>query len=195
MDTPKYLTDLRQATRPSHDALEQLTEGGKLMDDQPDLNIYKKLLATHYRFHLEVSRQVKSHNIEVLDWPECNRIAALKNDLDQLNIDANNQDITLPISSPSFAIGLCYVSEGSCMGNQMMLNSLKDNSTFQSWQADHFLSSCKESFGERWKDFKAIMQPYGESDYASLEAGALAGFDLFAQLWKSEVSRNNMLIE
>lgn len=181
--TPTYLHKIRSATQPAHQALEQLTESERLLTDTPDKSLYTRLLLTHFQYHIELGRLVQHARLEILDWPSCSRIAALRADLRQLQISPQSSAHTISYRSAAYVMGLCYVSEGSCLGNQMMHNKMKESQVFLSWQADRFFMSCREGFAQRWKSFLQLMEPYGEQHYAELEAGCLAGFELFKKLW------------
>lgn len=185
---PEYLSNLRAATREAHESLETLTQSHKLIEQEvPDREVYQTLLTCHYLFHKEVARHVEATlpaGEELLDWPACNRIPALKADLEQLGVKLPEEDVEyLPVKSYSYAVGLCYVSEGSCLGNQQMLKVLSAKEEFNSWNANNFFLSCREGFGQRWRSFMGLMDTHGTQHYSDLEAGGIEGFELFKKLW------------
>lgn len=185
---PEYLNNLRAATRQAHESLETLTQSHKLIEqDVPDRKVYETLLTCHYLFHKEVARHVEatlSDGAALLDWPACNRIPALKADLDKLGVTLTEPGKeNLPTQSLAYAVGLCYVAEGSCLGNQQMLKVLSAKPEFNNWQADNFFLSCREGFGQRWRTFMGLMEPHGTENYQQLEAGGVDGFKLFERLW------------
>lgn len=184
---PSYLHTLRAATKEAHQSLEALTGGEQMIRGELDQTQYQRLLGSHFLYHQELARhftRMEPSTQAILDWPACKRIPALQTDLKQLHVVLQASDFSqLDLRSPAFTMGLCYVSEGSCLGNQQLLRALQSQPTFVSWKADHFFQSCREGFGERWKTFLSLLHPYGESSYPDLEAGAVAGFDYFKQLW------------
>ncbi|MEO9870314.1 biliverdin-producing heme oxygenase [Ekhidna sp.] len=184
-EIPLYLTNLRNATRKAHERLELLTESD-LFFEQPSKAYYSKLLQTHYYHHLTIAKHttaIANDGNKILDWPDCIRLDALRKDLSQLGVEVSDS-IDISTTKPAaYVVGLCYVSEGSCMGNQMMLQALKKHEEFNSWQASYFFESCKKDFGIRWKSFLEAMHPYGEHDYDKLESGSLHGFELFEKIW------------
>ena len=189
---PSYLVKLRTATQASHKELEQITESESAINGI-DLEWYTHFLKTHLYHHKVIADHLTKNHIEdILDWPKCRRISALEQDLLQLTGYAsdNNSFIPLPSNTFAFAVGLCYVSEGSCMGNQMMYKHFRSDEQFQSWQASSFFKECANEWGMRWKAFRAIMDEVGNSNYEELEKGAIFGFQRFGKLWKKDQSNS-----
>ena len=187
-DVPKYLKALRLATRNAHTAVERASGVKSLFSNSPDLNVYKRLIATHYFYHLVVAKNTatmaKVKNTFILDWPDCSRISQLENDLSLLGMSTQKESFIPQYTSPAFTVGLCYVSEGSCLGNQMIYRSLKGNPVFEAWGAAEFLKGCTDSIHQRWASFLEVMSVYGQNHYEELEKGAMAGFSLFQQTLK-----------
>lgn len=187
---PQYLSNLRAATQNAHKELERIT-GSETVMNEITLNWYVKMLSVHLLHHSTIANHLKENHIStILDWPLCSRIPALQKDLEQLNEQAPDKPsfVQFPSKSYAFAIGLCYVSEGSCMGNQMMYKQFKRNEQFVLWGASSFFQECSKDWGVRWKAFMQIMHEVGSSDYKQLEKGALFGFQHFGELWKSRSS-------
>ena len=185
------LASLRERTRPLHDAVESLTGGERFLTGEFDPDHYCHFLLTHYLYHLEVARQVAawpSLEGNVLDWPDSSRIDGLRDDLDRLGLrEATLQTlapITLPLRSPGYALGLCYVSEGSVLGSKRMYEGLRANSHFNQIRADRFFRIGKEGMGGRWKTFLEILLDEAENHRDEVEEGAVAGFELFGRIWE-----------
>ncbi|MEM7110311.1 MAG: biliverdin-producing heme oxygenase [Bacteroidota bacterium] len=183
-----HLEKLRNATKPLHDELEVLTASDSMLD-KVSLPAYRRFLSIHYLHHLLIAKQIQEAKLQILDWPECIRIAALQKDLEMLNADVSFademiSDMDLRHSSQEACVGLCYVSEGSSMGNRMMLKHFKQDKHFRSWNADNFLSSSDRNFKKRWQSLLTMIHEAGEKNYGNLEAGGLFGFQSFATLWK-----------
>lgn len=185
--TSPLLSSIRIATRPLHDNLEQLTGANYMMEDQLDWSVYERLLITHYLFHQEVARhftQIISGHPSVLDWPACKRIIALERDLKILKHETDPVGVPqIDVSSFAFALGLCYVAEGSCMGNIQLLKAMKKYEDFQQRGAFHFFESCKSDFSVRWKMFLAQLETHGNTSSSVVVEGAIEGFKYFAELW------------
>ena len=189
-----FLRQLREKTHPIHQRLEQTTNGHQLMKAFEPAG-YTTLLQCHYWYHLEVAHQLSAHpefsDRPLLDWPACARIDALEADLRSLSLSQTLPHPSVPklaVESPAFAVGMCYVSEGSCMGNQQMYRAFQPQASFQSLGADRFFRESSIGFSSRWKEFLQRMIPYGEAAYEELEAGALAGFARFETLFLSDRS-------
>ena len=189
----QLLTQIRAETRPLHQRLEQVTEGENLMGSAFDLAHYKQLLLSHYWYHLEVARHISackdSSKQAILDWPECKRIMALAHDLKKLNIDMadleQNRPAALPIHSWGFAMGLCYVSEGSALGNQQIFKALSKHDSFQNLGVDEFFSCSKSGLSERWKTFLGLLANVSSNEHESTIRGAISGFQYFEKLYLS----------
>ncbi len=184
---PVFLRNLRKTTKPAHCELEELTEGNKLLSGDFDAHHYARLLQSHLAFHQELARHVV-HTVgePLLDWPDCARIPALAHDLGQLGLGvALTSDLTLPLQTEAYTLGLCYVAEGSCMGNMQLHRALAKHEDFQALEADHFYLSCGAGFKARWQSFLQRLAHAGDHAYLELEKGAVDGFGYFGRLWRS----------
>ncbi|MEM9986053.1 MAG: biliverdin-producing heme oxygenase [Bacteroidota bacterium] len=184
---PTFLEHLRMATRPAHTRLERLTEGNKLLSGDFEVHHYGRLLRSHLAYHRELSRHV-AHTVTepLLDWPDCARIPALAHDLESLGLTGKvSPGLTLPLQSEAYTLGLCYVAEGSCMGNMQLHRALSRHEHFQALEADHFYLSCGTGFRARWQSLMQRLAHPGAHAYPELEKGALDGFDYFGRLWRS----------
>lgn len=188
---PIFLTSLRNATKAAHQALEDTVESNKLIQaDGSSFSLphYRALLGCHYVIHRKVSHQFFAHQDQMravcLDWPDCERIQALEKDLGVLEFTFSTANFpTMEATSIAQVLGMCYVVEGSCMGNMQLLKGLSKSPDFNEMGADHFLKSCKTDFSHRWKQFIAYLTPYGEERYEELEAGASQAFSYFKIIW------------
>ncbi len=184
---PVYLQSIRKATRDAHEELESIVGTQSLGKEHFDLNNYTSLLTCHFHMHHEVARHFNALESQVssfpLDWPDCKRIHFLEEDLQQLKALPASPLTRIPLRSLPFALGLCYVVEGSCMGNAQLWKMLRGNETFMRLGAYRFLAHCKEGLSERWKSFLPYMETYGADRYEELEEGAMKGFDGFKSLW------------
>ena len=183
---------MRTVTAPSHKRLEKITEGDKLLNEGFDLAHYKRLLMSHYLFHLEIARHISacsdSQQIKILDWPACVRIPALAEDLSKLGIDkATLKDMyheRLPLHSQGFAIGLCYVAEGSALGNQQIYKALSKHQAFMDLGIKSFLEVSGTGLSKRWKSLLEIIASLPPDQHPSTIQGASSGFRLFEDIYK-----------
>ena len=196
--TPPSLTRLREATRTVHKSLETLTNSDELLYSTPDLKHYQSFLAAQYVLHRAVeSRTTKLLErdplTQWLDWPDCQRTRALEADLQTLafNTEHDTQEHS-PDDSHAKLLGLVYVCEGSCIGNQRLFTALNKHENFREWRSSEFLRSCKSGFSERWKPVVAAIDtlatqgsPVDGSGYDDIEQGALEGFDIFKSSWNA----------
>lgn len=183
---PNYLENLRAATTDAHRELELYAHSPNLLSNSPTKEIYKKLIQAHYTFHLHIASLFRMHSsiTPILDWPNCARIDELRKDLMDLDLVVKPLNVTHNFNSTinqAYVFGICYVSEGSCLGNQMMLKHLEKSEIFNSWNAKSFFESCTVNFKERWQTFLKEMHHFGINNYEDLETGALDGFAYFKQ--------------
>jgi heme oxygenase len=113
----------------------------------------------------------------------------LERDLEALSVDINPDEFSqLDTDCTGRALGLLYVCEGSCIGNQQLYTALKKHRQFVDWGSDAFLSGCKSGFAERWKATLGLLAEHCRNDvsslqYKNMENGALAGFKLYGVYW------------
>ncbi len=194
--TPPSLTQLREATRTVHKSLETLTNSDELLHSTPDLNHYQSFLAAQYVLHKAVASRAaklleRNPLTQWLDWPDCPRTQALEADLNTLAFTMDSSDeASSAEDSHAKLLGLVYVCEGSCIGNQRLFSALNKHDNFRQWHSSEFLRSCKTGFSERWKPVVAAIDslatagsPVDGSGYDDIEQGALEGFDIFKSGW------------
>jgi len=193
---PECLVRLRKATRDIHSSVEQYTDSDRLLGDSPNREHYQQFLGSHYLLHCQVaihSRRVAliEKDSGLLDWPDCPRIQALESDLHRqaLSVKVCGQAES-HYQSHAFALGLVYVCEGSCIGNQRVLKALMRHACFEQWNSKAFLSTCKADFSSRWKSVLDSLVKISEnssdidgSGYDDIERGAVAGFELYKTYW------------
>lgn len=195
MNLPNYRDQLRSRTQLIHQSIEVLTNSECLLSGSPTKPHYARLLKAHLALH----QRVRCHcsavlnaepDANLLDWPNCRRISALKKDLHNLGETHLPAEQPEPRTSPGFTTGLLYVCEGSCLGNQQLMAALKKSKSFQNWQASAFFSSCNEGFGARWRTVLDLIDAIARIDstsdtpgYKELENGALFGFEVFRRSW------------
>jgi len=188
---PSYLHNLRAETKAQHQATENMTEGHRFLEGQFEVNHCRRLLQCHYLYHLSVAEQVKQHPFftqnPILDWPKCERIPALEEDLQKLDggIKLKEQLQLTSAEEDAFIVGLVYVSEGSVLGNRQLHKAMQKQDSFVALGADHFFRIAAGGLAERWKSFLQLMHPYGMKAETQLIQGANAGFNHFKEIWQS----------
>lgn len=191
MNPTNHLDRLRARTQTIHKSTEVLVESHRLLDGSPSKAHYCRLLRAHLGLHL----QLQCHIAELadnrpagdlLDWPDCHRIAALHRDLEVLGESyVSTSPVTPTTVTRAFSIGLLYVCEGSCLGNQQLMTAMSTSESFRSWEASAFFASCNQGFGLRWRTVLGLIETTTEVQYEELEDGALFGFDAFKHSWLS----------
>lgn len=186
---PSVLIQLKNETAYMHHNLEKTIVSDDTTNIYNDIHQYARLISAHYHHHIAVSRQLKLAGFEahtILDWPDCIRIPALLEDLKNLNIDINDTaEIPLTEGNKAFALGMCYVSEGSCHGNKLLLKRLDEDHGPSIYNALHFLTACSSNMESRWSTFTNLIVPYAEKDYKNVKSGCLYGYHIFELLWKT----------
>lgn len=175
-----------------------MTESERLLKQAPERKHYQQFLSAQFLLHTEIASHARATTVnrgknDLLDWPDCLRIPLLAADLSRLGVVVDPSGFArLTPGSHGFTLGLVYVCEGSCIGNQQLLSAMKRYPEFNSWRSRSFLESCKQGFSIRWKTLLKSMEAlavhgsaYDGSGYDQLELGALAGFDLYRSLWNA----------
>ena len=187
---PEFLQVIRSETKSLHDSLEELVGGNNLMSDDPDPAVYRNLIMAQYQFHNFVAEHIRlsfaneEHN--VLDWPDCRRITNLKADLNDFETTVITSLIDKDVDinpNPAFSLGLCYVAEGSAMGNKMLFNHLKDKLGILGVSDLKFLKNEGIDFGLRWKEFIQLMLVYNQKDDENLLSGVIHGYKSFRSMF------------
>ncbi|MFY0673076.1 MAG: biliverdin-producing heme oxygenase [Bacteroidia bacterium] len=179
--------ELKKATATIHAETEKLV-GAKDLFTNLNLGKYKHFLLSHYLLHKNVSVLYGEivglgEEHKILDWPNSNKLSALENDLKKLDVDLPNvESIFREIDYP-FWLGLCYVVEGSALGNMHIFKAFSRFKCFNDWNANAFLKRSPEDIMTRWNAFKALLNKDMQLAYKDVEKGAFTGFDLYAKLW------------
>lgn len=183
------LRAVRAATARLHDALDADADGQKILAGEVQRDTYARMLLAHRALHDFVSGHTHAcleqrPTQTLLDWPDCARIGALHSDLERLGV-VSSVEASTPAASPNhaFACGLLYVVEGACHGTGQMLRSLRKNPRFVAWRADAFMVASRAGIGTRWPQTVALLEGCGEAQLGDVTAGAVAGFEHYAQAY------------
>ena len=185
------LAALRGATGQLHSDLDQMVQGQRILDGRLTRPKYVRMLRSHLALH----RLVEAHTtacqargtLSFLDWPQCDRLSALVNDLAQLDatpVPDHDALQAVPLAGASVAAGLLYVVEGACHGTGQMLRALDSNPTFKSWNAASFMHVSKATVATRWRATLALVTEQGALDLDGLTRGAVDGFRFYAAAWR-----------
>lgn len=185
----QLLQNLRIATRPAHDRLEDIVDGARLMNPPFDPAHYACLLRAHLEFNRLVNQQFSSDihfERAVPSWPDKERIKALREDLKSLGAyapEAGPVNVSTVLENAAYVVGLCYVAEGAAMGNQMIYKALQQFPAYKALNAERYMQISKAGLSARWKNFQTALEAYLTLDEASVIAGAKAGFQHFEYIW------------
>ena len=179
-----------------------MTDSDQLLHQKPTRDHYRTFIGAQYLLHLAVQTRTRrmleqAPQLNLLDWPDCTRIKALENDLDALDVSVEPPDgNAIVFDTHGALLGLVYVCEGSCIGNQRLYSALNKHENFRYWNSAEFLVSCKVGFAQRWKSvidsvdqISTSGSPLDGSGYDDIEKGALDGFQLFANGWLALTGR------
>ncbi len=186
---PEYLQEIRSKTKGIHDELEELVGSASLMSDNPDKDVYRNLLIGQYHFHKMVANSISENfdiaEQEILDWPDCQRIVNLESDLNEIGYPIQDIKIDYEFKSVNSAhtLGMCYVAEGSAMGNKLLYNNLQNQMGKMGVSHLRFLQNDGIDFGKRWREFLELMNTYNEIDSKSLLQGAIDGYKEFKKIF------------
>ncbi|MFK7888723.1 MAG: biliverdin-producing heme oxygenase [Gammaproteobacteria bacterium] len=183
------LRQVREATGALHDTLDADADAQDILAGRVARHTYVRMLRAHWALHQYVAGYthacLSEHpDLDLLDWPACDRLEALQTDLMALNAapDQLTESATaVAVSNPAFACGLLYVVEGACHGTGQMLRALKKNATFAGWGADAFMTVSRQGIAKRWPRTVALLEQQGARHIDQVTAGAVAGFECYAK--------------
>jgi heme oxygenase (biliverdin-IX-beta and delta-forming) len=195
---------LKQATRPDHDTMEQDPLSRSLLDPNLNLDTYTHILQVYLGFYapLELSLfQLLMEHEPALDLEARRKTHLLLRDLHQMGLNEAElrtivQCDTLPIiTTEAAALGCMYVLEGATLGGQLIKRHLQEQLGLNPERGCAFFNSYGDQIGPRWKEFRAWVEAKAEANNYNEEivAGAKATFqamsDWFSRnYWPSTVA-------
>ena len=172
---------LRQMTRPAHDALDQALD---LIDRPLDLPGYVRLLARFQGFHQAAEPALEAVLPFALTRGR-SKLPALRQDLlacgmDEQNISALPTITDLPpLTGHPEAMGALYVVEGSTLGGRLIGRHMQRNPAIPA-DACHYFNVYGEETGERWRAICEALEL--ASDPETDDRSVAAAVAMFARL-------------
>lgn len=192
----QILADVRAATNALHADLDRHVDGQRILKGELEHARYVQMLRAHFALHQLVATHTSAaakDRERFLDWPDCERLLALQEDLAQLGVGAASIPPAklpdVPVENAAVAVGLIYVVEGACHGTGQMLRALSGNADFQSWSATAFMQVSASKVRQRWPRTLELVQRFGMDDLAGVTRGAIGGYIYYRAAWDNALSR------
>jgi heme oxygenase len=186
---------LKQATSPDHDQLEQLMYVGNIMAGTLTIEQYKQILITNYIVHKNFEHTLFSalspELAQELNLPHREKLAALKKDMDELNIpetENDTEEITFHKNDAEL-LGAMYVLEGATLGGSVIVKRLKANPNFEGLNFNYYQVYSNQLI-PMWKRFCEVLNQQPESTFNDAVAGAKKMFGYIAA-----VQQQNSLVQ
>lgn len=173
------LLALREATGPSHAALEQRLP---FFADTFDLAAYRRLIEAYYGFHAPLEALLADHQA-----PERNKVPALTRDLLALSLSPEQiDDLPLchalpPVNDTASALGVMYVLEGSTLGGQVLRRAMAERLGIDAERGGAYLDVYGSATGRNWRSFLERLAQAPTASHATAVASAVATFEGFGQ--------------
>ncbi len=189
---PSLLVQLRQATRPFHEAIEKHVDVLR-----PDLSSaeYRQLIARFYGFYAPLElrmAQVPSLNAACPDYSLRKKTARLEQDLSELGLSADDIG-RLPrcgevpaIATVADALGCLYVTEGATLGGAIISRHVFSVLGISSETGCAFFTSYGDERGSMWKGLCEVLNSVSEEvTQAAVIQSACATFQTF-DIWLTQ---------
>jgi heme oxygenase len=185
---------LKSATSAHHDELENLMFVQEIMNKTLTLEQYKTLLATNYVVHAAI--ESKLHDAldqgvkDILDIENRNKLAALEQDLQEMNmqkedLDAVHFDFLPKDHSNASSLGAMYVLEGATLGGNVIRKKLRANPVFEHLSLNYY-SVYAENLMPNWLSFVNVLNTtVPVADHQMAEDSAVEMFQHIAQVSKT----------
>ena len=194
MDTAR----LRQETQPEHTATEDTVP---LMRPGLTCTEYADALRGFYRAVRAWDTWAEAHVPNDLRALLAQRRNAglLADDLRLLGADVPSDDevshaamadTVVPGDARSVFLGRMYVMEGSTLGGQYIARHVEDTLGLEQGEGNSFFRGYGEQTGERWREFKALLEALPDAETDTVIASAKNMFRLFGQAMQSVPSRS-----
>ncbi len=181
---PTRLTDLRQRTHPSHEALEHSPALQPLLSEDLAWSHYESLLIKFFGFYEPLEKALVP-----LDAPIRYKTPWLRADLTDLGkADALwGPRWDCPLLSVEETLGGLYVTEGACLGGRLILSHLERSlGKHQPQFPRRFYTGYGPDTGRQWQRFKAWLADYPTTDEAGIIRGAEMVFVALKQWLEAE---------
>ena len=174
------LNTIKEETKTHHQQVEKvLVQELKNLKNKDD---YARLLERLLLFYkpIEVDLHEVIDDALIPDISERKHTQRILTDLELLEhgLPMEFPKSQLKISSPSYALGVLYVIEGSTLGGQVISKMIHNNLYLEGVDATNYFSSYKELNGDMWKKFgNRISEIENSVEQKELFQGAKDTFD------------------
>lgn len=86
-------------------------------------------------------------------------------------------------------LGRMYVMEGSTLGGQLLSRHVEQQLGFDPGKGDSYFVGYGEATGERWREFKKLLEALPESDADAVIASAQNMFQLFGESMRTSTQQ------
>lgn len=185
---------IKNETKECHRKLELAAGSSSIMNGELTLNEYKDLLIVNYIFNHLIEKQISRFpeliNDEQLDVFKRIKTDWLKDDLNDLNIDATKYDNYFHPKEIDFSymdiLACLYLSEGSTLGGQVINRALKNNPKLNDIGNTVFYNGYGIETGTMWKNFLVFLvkRVNTENDENDMIEATIKAYTLFESIFK-----------
>ena len=181
---------LKQATAQAHEDTEELAYIEQLRNGTITLAQYKHLIAANYQLfcHYEplIASALPSTILEQLHWPEREKLAALKKEVQQWELPTSVNLPTRFTLTKAQAFGALYVLEGSTLGGNMIAKMIDKAGIIPTGKPMLFYGFYGDRTGIKWKQLLQILdeQLVDEQEQEAAVAMAKHVFATLSELLK-----------
>jgi len=155
-----FLNELREQTRPQHEALEQIPESKILTSESLDDSSYARYLSRLYpivkAFEEDIFPIISK---EIADLDDRRKEPVLRRDLSEMGVDADALpafSFDLESSTLPELMGMMYVMEGSTLGGKFIAGNVRKALDRGPENGAGYFSVYGDSLGTKWKKFLDI---------------------------------------
>lgn len=169
---------LKEATKENHDILEQLMFVQQIMNGTLTLPQYKQILYTNYIVHQQLedhlANGLSAELAAAIDTPNRHKLAALKADMEELNMPIPEATETaISFYNEPEILGALYVLEGATLGGNVIVKRLKVNPALNNLNLGfHYYQVYGENLIPYWKQFVEVLNNQPEDNDDAAIAGA-----------------------
>ena len=181
--------ELKIATRPNHDELENLMFVNEIMNKSLTISDYAQILSTNYIVHTLLEPKIQAalgEDIKIALHIDARfKVAALAADLKESELDVAALDLYAGDFEPkdfteAHALGALYVLEGATLGGNVIQKKLRNTPGFEDLGLNYY-TVYKDELMKRWVSFVQLLNSTDTNDAAVIE-GAKYTFDFIASV-------------
>jgi len=181
--------ELKIATRPNHDELENLMFVNEIMNKSLTSSDYAQILSTNYIVHTLLEPKIQAalgEDIKIALHIDARfKVAALAADLKESELDVAALDLYAGDFEPkdfteAHALGALYVLEGATLGGNVIQKKLRNTPGFEDLGLNYY-TVYKDELMNRWVSFVQLLNTTDTNDAAVIE-GAKYTFDFIASV-------------